>query len=108
MNTLEVICKLLRDKEVSGRQFAITLGFETDAVHRWKTGRSASYVDHIDIIAGYFNMSVEQLMELSDDPRDIVRKFVFRRGLIQYENDEERQALEKRLVEMREKKAMEK
>jgi transcriptional regulator with XRE-family HTH domain len=79
MNALEVICKLLREKEVSGRQFAFTLGFEADAVYRWKTGRSASYVDHIDIIAGYFNMSVAQLIELSDDPRDIVRKFVIRR-----------------------------
>lgn len=71
------INQLLDEKRISNEQFCKDLGFPLDTVFLWKTGASFSYLDHLQEIANYFKVSVDELL-----PQD---------GAHSYQNDQERE-----------------
>ena len=68
MNTVEKIIFLIQQRGIEQKQFANDIGISQQAISEWKSGKTQSYKKHIDKIAEYFNVSVDYLLERTDDP----------------------------------------
>lgn len=54
--------KLLEQKEISNKDFAISMGVSPQMVSYWRTGTNTPDVEKICNIADYFNVSIDYLM----------------------------------------------
>lgn len=67
-STVERILFLLEKSGTEQKDLAHFLGVKAQTVSDWKSGKTQSYKKHIDKIAEYFNVSVDYLLERTDDP----------------------------------------
>ena len=62
MNTLEKIIDLVNSRCTNDQQFLSDLNFNRTLLSDWKSGKSKSYLKHINKIAEYFNVSTDYLL----------------------------------------------
>lgn len=65
MNLYEKIKELAAQKNISIRQLEEKLGFANATLRRWDTNKPS--VDKIQLVAKYFNVSVDYLLGLDDN-----------------------------------------
>lgn len=63
MPFIEKIDYLLNRKSVTKGDFLKAVGFSKNAYSEWKTGVTKSYMNKIDVIADYFGVSVDYLLD---------------------------------------------
>lgn len=63
MPFIEKIDYLLNRKKVAKGEFLKAVGFNKSAYNSWKTGFTKSYMSKIDVIADYFGVSVDYLLD---------------------------------------------
>ena len=66
MNFLERLDCLLKENNLKKGVFLQSVGFDENAYSEWKKGTTRSYMKKIDIIADYFNVSVDYLLGRTD------------------------------------------
>lgn len=64
---LNNILNLMKIKGVRQADLARYLGISRNAVTQWKTGVSKSYMDYLDQLASYFDVTKEQLIHANQD-----------------------------------------
>lgn len=57
------IDKLLKDKNISLNRLSLETGIPYTCLHDYKTGRSKPKIDKLIILAKYFGVSLENLLE---------------------------------------------
>ena len=60
---------LRKQKGMSQEQLAELLGVSRQAVSRWECGASCPDITLLPIIADYFNVSIDYLLERTDNPK---------------------------------------
>lgn len=60
------ILELIAGKGITEKQFLKDVGLNITTLSDWKAGKSQSYKKHADIIADYFNVSVDYLLGKTD------------------------------------------
>ena len=68
MGFTERIDGLLQEKNITKTKFLSDLGYSKNAYNEWKKGITQSYMNKIDKIADYFNVSTDYLLGRTDDP----------------------------------------
>ena len=58
----------MKQKDIKDQVLIKAIGLNTSAMSDWKSGRSKSYIRHIDKIAEYLGVSVDYLLGRTDDP----------------------------------------
>ena len=74
MNFIERLDILLKEKCVNKMTFLHDLGYSKNAYSEWKSGVTKSYMNKIDSIADYFDVSVDYLLGRTDNPSPIGEK----------------------------------
>ena len=59
----ETIDKLLKERKISLNKLSVETGIPYTCLHDYKTGRSKPKVDKLILIAKYFGVSLEKLLE---------------------------------------------
>ncbi len=67
MNTVEKIMFLLQSKNLEQKDLADFLGVRRQTITDWKSGKTQSYNKYIEKIANYFNVSVDYLLDRTDE-----------------------------------------
>ena len=75
-NKLDIVTRideLLKKQKIPASKFAIDMGgkengYSKDTVYTWKTNRSTSYINDLQGIADYLNVTTDYLLGLSDNP----------------------------------------
>lgn len=68
MEPLDRIIALIKNRKIPEAEFALSLSLNRNAVNDWKSGKSKSYMKHIDRIAEYFGVSTDYLLCKTDNP----------------------------------------
>lgn len=68
MNFIERLDLLLKNSKTSKTQFLKDTGYSKNAYSEWNSGVTKSYMNKIDVIADYFNVSVDYLLGRTDEP----------------------------------------
>ena len=68
MDTIDRILNLIKEKNLTEKQFLIDLGFDKTALSQWKKKQNMSYKKYIYEIADYFSVSTDYLLCITDDP----------------------------------------
>ena len=66
--TVERIVSVMKSKKITALQFAADLKLNRVVVSDWKSGKSKSYLKHINAIADYLDTPVEYLLGREDLP----------------------------------------
>lgn len=66
--TLHRILSLLNQNSIEQQEFAQKIGLRKQTITEWKSGKTKSYLKHIDKIADYFLVSTDYLLCKTDDP----------------------------------------
>lgn len=108
MNTLDKILSLLTEKGIQQKTFAENIGVTKHTITDWKNGRSKSYMKYIDKIADFFDVSVDYLLEKTDDksplPKEAINIFdnvdmnAFSRQLYEQLTKEERKKVQEYIL----------
>lgn len=69
MNFIERLDLLLKNSKISKMQFLKDVGYSKNAYSEWNSGVTKSYMNKIDVIADYFNVSVDYLLGRETEPR---------------------------------------
>ena len=81
---LSNVFNLMKTKGIRQKDLADYLGISQNAVAQWKSKRSRSYMNYLDQLASYFNVSKEELLHsdkfayesyLSQDEQELVRGY---------------------------------
>lgn len=62
MDVVDKILKLLQETNTEQKQLTAYLGVSPQTVSDWKSGKTKSYMKHLDRIAEYFNVSTDYLL----------------------------------------------
>lgn len=62
MDVVDKILKLLQETNTEQKQLTAYLGVGPQTVSDWKSGKTKSYMKHLDRIAEYFNVSTDYLL----------------------------------------------
>ena len=62
VNTVEKILKLIKEKEITEKEFLSDLNFDRTALSQWKKGQNESYKKYIGRIADYFGVTTDYLL----------------------------------------------
>ena len=73
MSFIERLDELLKEKGVNKMTFLQDLSYSKNAYSEWKSGVTKSYMNKIDVIADYFDTSVDYLLGRSDE-RNLITK----------------------------------
>lgn len=98
MTTIEIIIKLLEEKNINQRTFANAIGITEQLVTEWKAGRRHSYNRYLPEISKFLNVSVEYLLGLTDEknktiPEDSLDKMIIN-IINELDDSKKQQALE--------------
>lgn len=75
MGFIERLDEQLKKKGIAKIKFAHDLGYSKNAYSEWKSGVTKSYMNKIDDIADYFDVSVDYLLGRTDNPSPIGEVF---------------------------------
>lgn len=71
MDLYEKIKELARLRKISIRQLEETLGFGNGVINRWRNNTPG--VDKVKSVAEYFNVSLDYLLGLTDNPDSVTK-----------------------------------
>lgn len=77
MGFTERIDGLLQEKNINKTKFLSDLGYSKNAYSEWKKGITQSYMNKIDKIADYFNVSTDYLLGRTDDPAFTIPEYQY-------------------------------
>ena len=63
LKTIEKILKLIREKQITEKEFLTDLNFDKTALSQWKKGQNESYKKYIGRIADYFGVTTDYLLK---------------------------------------------
>ena len=69
MDFIKILDLLLEKKKVNKSTFLSDLGYSKNAYSEWKSGFTKSYMNKIDAIADYFNVSTDYLLNREEIPK---------------------------------------
>ena len=75
MNTVEKIMFLLQSKNLEQKDLADFLGIRRQTITDWKSGKTQSYNKYIEQIANFFDVSVDYLLDRTEEPKVISNSY---------------------------------
>ncbi|WP_125764134.1 helix-turn-helix domain-containing protein [Companilactobacillus hulinensis] len=67
LNMGTIISSKRKDKQITQQQLADFMGVSKASVSKWETGQSFPDITLLPLLAGYFNISIDELMNYSND-----------------------------------------
>ena len=77
MNLAAIIISKRREKKITQEALAAHVGVSKASVSKWETGASYPDIAHLPIIAAYFDISIDQLMNYSPQLTDVEIKKLY-------------------------------
>lgn len=73
MTKIPRLFELMKEHGISSKKLSDDTKISTGNISDWKSGRSQPSLEKIRILADYFNVSIDYLLDRTDDP-DIRKK----------------------------------
>ena len=76
MGTIDKILLLMKNNNIAQKTLAEAIGVRKQTISDWKSGKTKSYMRYINKIADFFNVSVDYLLDKTDDESPSAQKTI--------------------------------
>lgn len=77
MGTLDKICTILKDKNLSQKDLTDFIGVGKNNFSHWKTGKSSSYMKYLPQIAEFLEVPIGYLTDEQGTDEDVIKFAIF-------------------------------